>query len=144
MHAVGSSPLPKVHYNSQNTQKKFGGKKFNKNFKENGTTKISIIIRKTRILTKAKALPRKIFTMATPSLQRCGYRNQITKKCHTAKHLVELYQHLLANKLKGTSMKHTSLFNLLTPIAPKILLWKIMIRRSLRRWTTYSALMICS
>ena len=30
---VEASPLPEVHYNSQNTQKKFGGKKFKKNFK---------------------------------------------------------------------------------------------------------------
>jgi hypothetical protein len=35
-------------------------------------------------------------------------------------------RNLLANKFKGTSMKHTSLLNLLTLVALKILLWKIM------------------
>jgi hypothetical protein len=36
-----------------------------KKSRENGITKTSIIIRKARILIKAKALQRKIFTMTT-------------------------------------------------------------------------------
>jgi hypothetical protein len=92
MRLVGTSPLPEVHYNNQNTQKKFNAKKFKRISRENGTTKTSIIIRKTRILIKAKALPKKNFRHDNCQVcQRCGCNNHITKKCHTAKRLVELY-----------------------------------------------------
>ena len=30
---MGAAPLSEVHYNNQNTQNKFGGKKFKNNFK---------------------------------------------------------------------------------------------------------------
>jgi hypothetical protein len=33
--------------------------------------------------------------------QRCGCRNHITKKCHTAKHLVELYQKSVGKQVQG-------------------------------------------
>jgi hypothetical protein len=33
--------------------------------------------------------------------QRCGCCNHITKKCHTAKHLVELYQKSFGKHVKG-------------------------------------------
>jgi len=65
LHPVDASPLPQIHYNSQNTQKKFGGKKFKKNFKGKWNKKTSIIIRKIRILTKARGLPRKISAVTT-------------------------------------------------------------------------------
>ena len=58
MRPVGAAPLPEIYYNSQNTQKKFGGKKFKRISRESGTRKI-------RILTRAWAFPRKFFAMTT-------------------------------------------------------------------------------
>ena len=65
MRPVGAAPLPEIYYNSQNTQKKFGGKKFKRISRESGTRKISIIFRKIKILTRAWAFPRKNFAMTT-------------------------------------------------------------------------------
>ncbi|KAG2578096.1 hypothetical protein PVAP13_6NG204603 [Panicum virgatum] len=84
MSPVGATPLPEVHYNSQNSQKKFGGKKFKKNFKGKWNKK------------------RKKFRLDNSQVcQRCGCRNHITKKCHTAKHLVELYQKSVGKQVQG-------------------------------------------
>jgi transposase len=113
--------------------------------RKNGTTKISTIIRNTRILTKAKALRREIFTMTTLKFVKGVVVATTSLRSATlARIWLNSIRNLLANKFKGTSMTHTSLLNLLTPVVSRILLWKIMMRRSLRGWTTYSALMICS
>uniref|UniRef100_K3Y219 Retrotransposon Copia-like N-terminal domain-containing protein n=1 Tax=Setaria italica TaxID=4555 RepID=K3Y219_SETIT len=50
-----------------------------------------------------------------------GVVNHTTRKCHTAKHLVDLYQKYAGKQVHGTSLKRTSLLNLLTPVAPKII-----------------------
>ena len=145
MRPVGAAPLPEVHNNSQNTQKKFGGNKFKKNSRESGTRKISIIFRKTRILTKARAFPRKISTMTTLKFVKGMVVTAISLRSATLPSIwLNSTRNLLANKFKGTSMKRTSLLNRLTPVAPRMLLWKITMRRLLRRWTIYSALTICS
>uniref|UniRef100_K3YLK5 Retrotransposon Copia-like N-terminal domain-containing protein n=1 Tax=Setaria italica TaxID=4555 RepID=K3YLK5_SETIT len=57
---VGVAPLPEVHFNAQNNNKKFGGKKFKKNFK-----------------------------------------GKWKKKCHTTKHLVDVYQKYTRKQVHG-------------------------------------------
>uniref|UniRef100_K3ZDM4 Retrotransposon Copia-like N-terminal domain-containing protein n=1 Tax=Setaria italica TaxID=4555 RepID=K3ZDM4_SETIT len=61
---VGAAPLPEVHFNAQNNNKQFGGKKFKKDFK-------------------------------------CGCHNHTTRKCHIAKHLVDLYQKYAGKQVHG-------------------------------------------
>ena len=98
---VGASPLPEVHYNSQNTQKKFGGKKFKKNFKGKWN-KNKHHFQKNKDSHKGKGTFKKNFRHDNSQVcQRCGCHNHITKKCHTAKHLVELYQKSIGKQVHG-------------------------------------------
>jgi hypothetical protein len=111
----------------------------NRILRGNGTI-TGIITRQAKVITKEKALKNttlKFFKGVVVTTIRPGgatfpgiWLNYI--------------RNLLETKFKGTSMKHTSLLNLLMPVAPWILLWKIMIRTSHRSWTTYSTLTICS
>jgi hypothetical protein len=92
MRPVGASPMPEIHYNSQNTQKKFGDKKFEKNFKGKWNNKNKHHYQKNKDSHKGKGTSKKIFHHDSSQVcQRCGCRNHITKKCHIAKHLVELF-----------------------------------------------------
>ena len=64
-----------------------------KNSRESGTRKISINFRKNKDSHKGKGISKKNFRHDNSQVwQRCGCHNHITKKCHTAKYLVELYQ----------------------------------------------------
>lgn len=91
MRPVGAAPLPEVHFNSQKNQKKFGGKKFKKNFKRQWNNKNKH--QQDKGSNKGKGTFKKNFQKDKSQVcQRCGCHNHITKKCHTAKHLVELYQ----------------------------------------------------
>jgi hypothetical protein len=129
MRPVGASPLPEIHYNSQNTQKKFSGKKFKK-IKGKWNNKNKHHYQKSKDSHKGKGTSKKNFHHDNSQVcRRCG--------CHRNATLLSIWlnstRNLLANMLKGISMKHTLLLNLLTPVAPRMLLWKIMMRRSLRR-----------
>ena len=64
-----------------------------KNSRESGTRKISINFRKNKDSHKGKGISKKNFRHDNSQIfQRCGCHNHITKKCHTTKYLVELYQ----------------------------------------------------
>jgi hypothetical protein len=86
---VGATPLPEVHFNAQNN-KKFSGKKFRTNFKGKwkkqnfkkgkGSSNIKDTFKKNNTHGNSQAC------------QRCNCHNHTTRKCHTAKHLIDLYQ----------------------------------------------------
>ena len=102
MRPVGAAPLPEIYYNSQNTQKKFGGKKFKKNFKGKWNMKNKHHFQKNKDSHKGKGISKKNFRHDNSQVcQRCGCHNHITKKCHTAKHLVELYQKSIGKQIQG-------------------------------------------
>jgi hypothetical protein len=99
---MGTSPLPEVHHNSQNTQKKFGSKKFKKNFKGKWKNKNKHHYQKNKDSHKGKGTYKKNFHHDNSQVcQRCGCRNHITKKCHFGKHLVELYQKSVGKQVQG-------------------------------------------
>jgi len=69
--------------------------------RESGT-KISIISKKNKDSHKGKGTFKKNFRHDNSQVcQRCGCHNHITKKCHTAKHLVELYQKSVGKQVHG-------------------------------------------
>ena len=105
MHPLGTTPLLEVHSNTQNF-KKFGGKKQKKHFKRNG----SINGRNQRYLIEAKTLSRKNHNDNSQACQRCGC-NPITKKCHTTKHLVDLYIKFSGKDKKVQGDKFEAHFN---------------------------------
>ena len=61
MRPVGAAPLPEVHYNSQNSQKKFGGKKFKKNLKRKWNKKNKHHFQKNKDSHKGKGISKKNF-----------------------------------------------------------------------------------
>jgi hypothetical protein len=98
---MGVSPLPEVHYNSRNTQKKFGGKKFKKNFKKKWNNKIKHHYQKNKNSYKGKVTLKKNFHHKNSQVcRRCDCHNHITKKSHTTKHLVELYQNSVGKQVQ--------------------------------------------
>jgi hypothetical protein len=95
---VGTAPLPEVHHNEKNQKKPAGPK---------GTPKDSGKSKKRRHDKRkgkpnAKAPGKKPSTSKDEKCQRCGCYNHPTKKCRTARHLVDLYQSSLG---KGKQAK---------------------------------------
>jgi hypothetical protein len=92
---VGASLMPEVHFNVQNNNKKFGGKKFKKNCKEKWNNnrqnyKASKGHKKGKITQKDNS----------QVCKRCGCHNHNTRRCHIPRHLVELYQKYFGKKLQ--------------------------------------------
>uniref|UniRef100_K4AKW4 Uncharacterized protein n=1 Tax=Setaria italica TaxID=4555 RepID=K4AKW4_SETIT len=71
---VGAAPLSEVHFNAQNNNKKFGGKCTFKKHNHHDNSQVC---------------------------QRCGCQSHTTRKCHTAKHLVDLYQKYIVKQVRG-------------------------------------------
>jgi hypothetical protein len=67
MRPVGAAPLPEVHFNAHNNNKKFSGKKFKGISRGNGRSRI---LRKARVLATTRTLSRKIMLMTTLKLVR--------------------------------------------------------------------------
>jgi hypothetical protein len=83
---VGTSPLSEVHYNSQNTQKKFYGKKFKKNSKGKWNNN-----RQNYKASKGHNKGKSTQKDNSQDCQRCGCHNHNTRRCHIPRYLVELY-----------------------------------------------------
>jgi hypothetical protein len=140
---VGTSPLPEVHYNSQNTQKKFGGnlvaRNSNRISRGNGTI-AGRITRQAKIIIKEKSLKKTTLKF----VKGVAITTTISGGATFPGIWLSYTRNLLVSKFNGTSLKLTSLLDLLTPVAPKIFLRNTTIGRSHRSWTIYSALTICS
>jgi hypothetical protein len=99
MRPVGVVPLPEVHFNAQNNNKKFSGKKFKKNFK--GKWK-KHNFKKGKGSSNNKDTFKKNNTHDnSQACERCGCRNHKTRKCHTTKHLDDLYQKHAGKQVHG-------------------------------------------
>lgn len=96
---VGAAPLPEVHFNAQNNNKQFGGKKFKKDFKWKWKKQN---YQKGKDSNKGKVTFKKHTHHDNSQVcQRCGCHNHTTRKCHTAKHLVDLYQKYAGKQVHG-------------------------------------------
>ena len=136
---VGTSPMPEVHFNIQNNNKKFGGKKFKQNFKGKWNNN-----RQNYKASKGHNKEKSTQKYNSQVCQRCGCHNHNTRRCHIPGHLVKLYKKSIGKQVQGTSLKLTSLLDLLTSVAPKMFSQKTTMRRSHLSWITYSALTTCS
>jgi hypothetical protein len=89
--------LPEVHYNSQNTQKKFGGKKFKQNFKGKWNNNRQNYKASNKGQNKGKSTKKDNSQVC----QRYGCHNHNTRKCHIPTRLVELYQKSICKQVQG-------------------------------------------
>jgi hypothetical protein len=144
---VGISPLPEVHYNSQNTQKKFGSKKFKHNFKRKWNN-IRQNYKASKGHNKGKSLKKTALKFVKGVVVTTTTPGGATFPGIWLNYTINL----LVSKFKGTSLNITSLLDLLMPVAPKMFLrntMKVFLRnttiiRSHRSWTAYPTLTICS
>jgi len=99
MRPVGAKALPEIFY-TQNNQKKFGGKKFKRNFRGKWNKRNKHF--KGKGFNKGKGIFKNNNSNDNSQVcQKCGCHNHTTKKCHTAKHLVELYQKSAGTQIFG-------------------------------------------
>jgi len=106
-HPTGAASLPEVNYNAQNN--KFNGKfqRHNKNFK----AKPNFNKQKSNNFAHGKYNSKpKIDKSKT--CQKCGCYKHTTKKCHTPRHLVDLYQQFLGRKQNAKGLRYEAHFNL--------------------------------
>ena len=82
----GTTPLPEVHFNVQNT-KKFSGKRHKKFFKGKWANKWQ----RSKGSNKGKGNQKNHNNDNSQVYQRYGCTTYSTNKCRTPKHLVELY-----------------------------------------------------
>jgi hypothetical protein len=85
-HSVGSAPLPEFHHNEKDNKKGDGSNNHHKKFGKFKTGKHNSMNMKSRAKGQGKGKG-KAFTCHT-----CGGPIHFARKCHTPKHLVELYQ----------------------------------------------------
>jgi hypothetical protein len=83
---VGSAPLPEVHHNVKGNEKGDGSNNHHKKFGKFKKSKRNGKNMKNRAKGQGKGKG-KAFTC-----HECGGPNRFARKCHTPKHLVELYQ----------------------------------------------------
>jgi hypothetical protein len=113
-HPLGAAPLPEVHTNTQNTNKKDGAnrKPFRK-FKGKGKGKVDNKRKrehKSHDSPKGKNIPKKNFDKSKVC-QKCGCYSHITKKCRTPRHLVDLYLKSIGHDRPNQGQKYEAHFN---------------------------------
>ena len=104
---TGAAPLLEVNYNAQNNKFNDKFQRHNKNFK----AKPNFNKQKSNNFAHGKYNSKpKIDKSKT--CQKCGCYKHTTKKCHTPRHLVDLYQQSLGRKQNAKGLRYEAHFNL--------------------------------